>query len=434
MQHSVECTLWLTVLECGGMLRDVGQYSFFNFDALIWTVSDLNRHLRMLIESDYRLQDIWVSGEISNLSRPSSGHTYFTLKDESASLRCVMWRPDVARLTRPARDGEAVEVHGRMSVYEAGGVYQLYADQIRPAGVGMLFQEFLRRKELLEREGLFAPERKRPLPLWPSRIGVVTSPSSAALRDVVNVLRRRFPLVELILVPTPVQGEEAPAKIVAALETMNVVVKPDVILMARGGGSMEDLWAFNDESVVRAIAASAIPIVSGIGHETDIILADFAADVRAPTPSAAAEVATPNKAQLLDHLLEMKLRMEKLFAEQLRGLRWELESLRSALFRLSPRALILNAQQQVDDLIFRLSAAVRHRLALRRASIEGLTQTLRVVSPSAVLARGFALVNREDDGILVRTVRQVEVGDRVRVQVSDGEFGAEIVPHKESEI
>jgi exodeoxyribonuclease VII large subunit len=416
------------------MLRDVSQYSFLHLEPLIWSVSDLNRHMRVLVESDYRLQDIWVSGEISNLSRPASGHMYFTLKDESASLRCVMWRPDVARLTRSLRDGEAVEVHGRISVYEAGGLYQLYADQIRPSGMGMLFQEFLRRKELLEREGLFAPERKRPLPPWPRRIGVVTSPSAAALRDVVNVLRRRFPLVELILVPTPVQGEEAPDKIVEALETMNQVVKPDVILVVRGGGSMEDLWAFNDVSVVRAIAMSEIPVVSGIGHETDIILADFAADVRAPTPSAAAEIATPDREELLDQLLEMKLRMERLFAEQLRGLRWELEDLKSALIHVSPRALLLNAQQQVDDLTFRLSEAVRHQLALRRASIEGITQTLRVVDPSAVLNRGFALVSREDDGSLVRSVLQVEGGDRVRVQVSDGVFGAEVAPSKGKEI
>lgn len=410
------------------MLRDVSQYSFFSFESPIWTVSDLNRHLRVLIESDYRLQDLWVSGEISNLSRPASGHMYFTLKDESASLRCVMWRPEVAKLTRPPRDGEAVEVHGRVGVYEVGGLYQLYADQIRPAGMGALFQEFMRRKELLEQEGLFASERKRPLPKWPERIGVVTSPSAAALRDVIHVLQRRFPLAELILVPTPVQGSEAPARIVEALEKMNQVVKPDVILLVRGGGSMEDLWAFNDEAVVRAIAASKAPIVSGIGHESDIILADFAADVRAPTPSAAAEVATPDRMELTINLQEKRLRLQRLFAEMLRALRRELEDLKLALLRVSPRALISDAQQQIDELIMKMMIAVRHGLALRKASVEGLAQTLRMVDPSAVLARGFSLVTREDDGSLVRSVGQVESGDRVQVQVSDGAFGAEVLP------
>ena len=243
-----------------------------------WSVTDLTRHLRELLVSDDLLTDLWVIGEVSNVSRPSSGHVYFTLKDASASLRCVMWRNTALRQALLPRDGEAVEVHGAIDVYEAGGVYQLYADAIRPAGEGALFQEFLRLKARLEAEGLFDPGRKRPLPGLPQCIGVITSPTGAALRDILNTLRRRYPIAKVILVPTPVQGTEAPPGIVSALQEINRLAHPDVIILARGGGSIEDLWAFNDERVARAIGASAAPVVTGVGHETDFTIADFAAD------------------------------------------------------------------------------------------------------------------------------------------------------------
>jgi exodeoxyribonuclease VII large subunit len=406
------------------MLASVNQFSFFNQEQIIWTVTELNRHIRQVLESDYRLQDLWVSGEISNLSRPSSGHMYFTLKDQSGSLRCVMWRPDVANLFYLPKDGEAIDVHGYISVYEAGGQYQLYADRIRPAGEGALFRQFLKLKEGLEAEGLFGLERKRSLPLRPSRIGIVTSPSAAAFRDVINVLRRRYPMVEVILSPTPVQGAEAPPKIVAALEFLNEHAKPDVILMVRGGGSMEDLWAFNDEAVVRAVAASEVPIVSGIGHETDLILTDFAADVRAPTPSAAAEVATPDRVELLLDLQDVRQHLIRIFSDEVGELRWELSKHQNALLRVSPYSQVLNAKQQVDDLFQRAAYTIRHYIALQRAAITGLAQTLRVVAPTAVLARGYALVRKEEDGSIVRSVMQVESGDTLKVQVSDGEFQA----------
>ncbi len=257
-----------------------------------WTVSNLTRHLRQLLEGDPDLQGIWVEGEISNLSRPASGHIYFTLKDPSAALRCVMWKTEAARLRVSLQDGMAVEVHGSLGIYEVAGQYQLYADILRPVGEGALFQEFLRLKALLEAEGLFDPARKRAIPPSPRRIGIVTSSTGAALRDMLNTLRRRMPLAEVVLAATPVQGEEAPLKLVAALRSLNRVVKPEVILLARGGGSIEDLWAFNDERVVRAIIESEAPVITGVGHETDFTLADFAADLRAPTPTAAAELAT----------------------------------------------------------------------------------------------------------------------------------------------
>jgi len=268
------------------------------FATVQWTVTTLTRYIREALESDAQLQDIWVQGEISNLSRPASGHVYFTLKDNGASLRCVVWKSGVARLGVQLQDGMAATAHGRIGVYDAGGQYQLYADQVRAAGEGALFQEFLRLKSLLETEGLFASERKRPIPPLPRRIGIVTSPSGAALQDVLNTLRRRLPLLEVTLAASPVQGTEAPLLLVRALEALNRQrLKPDVILLVRGGGSIEDLWAFNDERLVRAIAASAAPVICGVGHETDFTLADFAADMRAPTPTAAAEVATPTTAR-----------------------------------------------------------------------------------------------------------------------------------------
>jgi exodeoxyribonuclease VII large subunit len=231
-----------------------------------------------------------VVGEISNLSRPASGHVYFTLKDSSAALKCVMWKTNAARLNFPLRDGMEVEVHGKIGVYEVNGQYQLYADQIRSVGEGALYQEFMRLKAMLEAEGLFAPERKRPI--LNSRKRLESShPTGAALRDMLNTLRRRLPLVQVILVPSPVQGTEAPPALVKAIQSLNLQ-SPDVIIIARGGGSIEDLWAFNDERVVRAVAGSQVPVICGVGHETDFTLCDFAADLRAPTPTAAAELAT----------------------------------------------------------------------------------------------------------------------------------------------
>ena len=277
-----------------------------------WSVTDLTRYLRELLESDELLQDVWVKGEVSNFSRPASGHLYFTLKDSSASLRCVMWRNAVIRQSFTPRDGDAIEVHGSISIYEVGGQYQLYADIFRPAGEGALYQEFLRLKAKLEAEGLFAPERKRPIPPKPKRIGIVTSPTGAALQDMLNTLQRRYPLVEVVLAPTPVQGDEAPARIIAALQNVAEIAHPDVIILARGGGSIEDLWAFNDERVARAIAASPIPVITGVGHETDFTIADFVADLRAPTPTAAAELATPNQADLRLDLSELNDRLNRL--------------------------------------------------------------------------------------------------------------------------
>jgi exodeoxyribonuclease VII large subunit len=392
----------------------------------IWSVSDLTRYIRQTLESDYRLRELWVAGEASNVSRPSSGHLYFTLKDETTSLRCVMWRSDVEAQLRLPREGEALEVFGRISVYEAGGQYQLYTEQIRPAGEGVRHLEFLRLKEKFESEGLFDPARKQPLPERPTLIGVVTSPTGAALQDVLQALRRRYPLVTVLLAPTPVQGDEAPQGIIDALARLERHALADVILLVRGGGSTEDLAAFNDEGVVRAVAATSIPLVSGIGHATDLILTDFAADLRAPTPTAAAELITPDRVILIEELKEHRTRAIKAFAERMATLRQRWTILQARLVHVSPSARILSNRQQLDDQIRRASRALRHHMALARASTESLALALRAFSPDAVLQRGYALVTRMRDGQLIASVRHVDPGEHIRVRLQDGSIEADV--------
>jgi exodeoxyribonuclease VII large subunit len=386
------------------------------------TVAELNSWVRQVLENDPSLQDLWVAGEVSGLSRPASGHCYFTLKDSAASVRCVMWRDAAARAVLP-REGDAVEVHGHVSLYEAGGLYQLYIDLVRPAGQGELYAEFLRLKSKLEAEGLFDPRKKRPLPRWPGRIAVVTSPVGAAWQDVRNVLSRRFPLAELLLAPTTVQGEDAPARIRAALRAAQRA-GPDVILLVRGGGSLEDLWAFNDERVVRAVAGARIPVVTGVGHETDFTLADFAADLRAPTPSAAAEVVSPDRTELLQGIQSLRQRMGGVLEAALRQRKTELRSLAARFRASSPAARLQNIRQQTDEFSRRAETALRGRLSLQRTRLQGLIRVLAGVGPAAVLGRGYALVWRMDGGRLVRSAAAAPAGAPLRIQLADGNLKA----------
>lgn len=392
----------------------------------IWTISDLTRYIRQTLENDYRLQDLWVSGEVSNLSRPSSGHLYFTLKDGETALRCVMWRSQAEAQVRLPREGEALEVYGRISVYEAAGQYQLYAEQLRPAGEGERHLDFLRLKEKLEKEGLFDPARKQPLPERPSTIGLVTSATGAALQDVLQVLRRRNPLVRVLLAPTVVQGEQAPQAIVAALDLHTRHGEAQVILLVRGGGSAEDLAAFNAEPVVRAIASAPIPIISGIGHETDLILADFAADVRAPSPSAAAELATTDRSVLVEELSRSRSDSITLFTDRIGQFRQSLAQLQARLALISPYARVINDRQQLDDRIRRAHNAMDHRLALTRTRVQSLALTLRAYSPDAILQRGYALVTRTKDGKLVSSTRFVKPGELIDLRLQDGSLSAKI--------
>jgi len=390
------------------------------FSTQQWTVSRLTFYIRKLLEENESLQDVWVQGEISNLSRPASGHVYFTLKDSSAALKCVIWKTSAARLGVALQDGMEVEVHGRIGIYEVSGQYQLYADQVRPVGEGALYQEFLRLKSMLEAEGLFAPERKRPIPVFPRKIGIVTSATGAALRDMLNTLRRRLPLVEIILAPSPVQGFEAPPALVNAIQSL-VLQSPDVILLARGGGSMEDLWAFNDERVVRAVAMSEVPVICGVGHETDFTLCDFAADLRAPTPTAAAELAT--QITLLDLSAELQSYRNRLTSSTLSLLtehKTVLSSLISELRYASPQRGIQSERQRVDELARRAHSSLAYRVQLQSTHVNGLQKRLAALSPLAVLARGYAVVTRKDDGSVVSRVAQAS--GTMNVRVSDGEF------------
>jgi exodeoxyribonuclease VII large subunit len=388
-------------------------------------VSDLTRYMRQLLESDEILRDIWVQGEISNLSRPSSGHIYFTLKDETAALRCVIWRSTNFKLKLGLQNGAAVEAHGHISLYERDGTYQLYVDGIRMAGEGWLYQEFMRLKARLEAEGLFDPERKRPIPTRPQRIGIVTSPTGAALQDILNTLRRRYPLVEVIISPAAVQGEDAPLQIIAAINRLNRQVHPDVILLARGGGSLEDLWAFNDERVIRTIVASQAPIICGVGHETDFTLADFAADLRAPTPTGAAVLATPDVADLRVDFLQRIRQLNTTYSDLLGFYRGRLVDVQSRLWRSSPLWLVQNDRQRLDELSERAARALDHTFQLRRAHRQGLNDRLLALNPMAVLQRGFAIV-RLKDGPIVNSIQQVQAGQNIDISLADGKFGARV--------
>lgn len=394
-----------------------------------WRVSALNRYVKELIESDYRLQDIWVEGEVANLSLPKSGHIYFSLKDESATLKAVMWKTHAARLPQLPQAGSRVRAHGRLSVYEAGGDYQLYADRIITAGAGDLYLRFEELKARLAAEGLFAPDRKRPLPALPRTIGVVTSPSGAALRDILNVLRRRWPLARVIVFPTLVQGEAAPPEIVRALQA--AYQSPlDVLLIARGGGSAEDLACFNEEQVVRTVAQSPIPTVSGIGHEIDFTLTDFAADLRAPTPSAAAEQATPNRADLLLQVQAARAMLADLTLSHLADSRSQLAYLTAQLRLYSPQSRIEALRQRIDDLVLRADRGQQQQLSQRRATLTRQASLLSALNPRAILNRGYAIVTHPD-GQVVRHATQTAPGDPVNITLAHGRLHATITHTEE---
>ena len=390
------------------------------FSSVHLTVSQLTFHIRKQLEDDPTLQDVWVDGEISNLSKPASGHIYFTLKDKNASLRCVIWKLDAGRLRVNLQDGMAVEVHGRITVYEPQGQYQLIVNLVQPKGEGRLFQEYMRLKAMLESEGLFAADRKRLIPDRPQTIGIVTSATGAALRDMLNTLRRRQPLARVILAPSPVQGVEAPPALVNALNSLNRQ-NPDVILLARGGGSIEDLWAFNEEQVVRAVAASKAPVICGVGHETDFTLCDFAADLRAPTPTAAAELATQTTLDDLHFQLStISTRLTDLTSNLLAEQKAGLSALAGRLKYTSPERRIQSEYQRLDELSRRAWSAIDHRIQLQASLVDGMSKRLQSLNPMGILARGYAIITRKVDGRVVGKVADAD--SEMKVRVSDGEF------------
>lgn len=397
------------------------------FPLQVYSVSEVTGYIRVLLEENPDLQDIWIQGEVSNASFPSSGHVYFTLKDAGASLRCVIWKWIAQYLHVRPEDGMAVDVHGKFSVYEKGGQYQFYVDSLRLQGEGKLYQEFLRLKRTLEEEGLFDAQRKKTIPAYPKLIGIVTSSTGAALQDILNTLQKRFPLVEVLLSPTSVQGEGAAHNIVRALQTLeNYPEKPDVIILARGGGSLEDLWPFNEEEVVRAVAAAQIPIISGVGHETDFTLVDFVADLRAPTPTGAAVLAVPDSEELKITIQEIKESLIQVFREKIQDQRTELKENRYKLQHLSPERTIQQAIMQNDDFSRRLQMMIRSRMELLHANLDMIKGRFHALDPMAVLQRGYALVF-DPQGKLVDSIAKTNKNEKIGVRLKDGTLAAEVI-------
>ena len=388
----------------------------------VYSVSQVASYLKDVIERDALLQDLWVSGEVANLSRSGSGHSYFSLRDANGTLRCVMFRN--ARGSERLESGAAVIVHGRASIYLARGDLQLIVDIVQPEGVGELQLRLEQLKLKLENEGLFESSRKRTLPEFPRRVGVITSPTGAVWHDIQTVVARRYPLVELLLAPSPVQGEMAAPGIVEAFQAINEAPDVDVIVLARGGGSLEDLWAFNEEAVARAIYASRAPVVSAIGHETDVTIADLVADLRAPTPSAAAEMIVPDGRELVTRILTAQQALTSLTraylstsADQLRGLEARLDRTRPDLDTLRLR---------IDDFLSIAMIHLEHNLQVKTEQSRGVRQRLKSLSPQNTLERGYAIVQKGEDGDVISDASELDAGDAVSVTVSRGIFDAEV--------
>lgn len=398
------------------------------------TVAQVTNHIASIFEEDIILRDVWVAGEVSNMTKASSGHWYFTLKDQDSQLKSVMWRTSASRQQFIPQNGDAIEAHGQVQVYAPRGEYQLYADFIRPVGMGAgdLYQQFERLKAKLQFEGLFDADRKRETPLFPLKIGVVTSPNAAAFQDVLNVLGRRFPLAEVILSPSMVQGAEAPAQIIRALERLNDYADVDVILLCRGGGSIEDLWAFNDEGVARAVVASRIPVVTGVGHETDFTIVDFVSDVRAPTPSAAAELITPDIEAWLQMVDDQSALMTSIMDDRIASANQQLSRLLRDLAYQSPLNKIRAHRQRIDDLNGRATRQQKGTFALLRQRLSGQERALKSADPNAILARGYAIVTRAD-GARVTSTQDVKTGQAIHIQLSDGEIAGRVEDREKNE-
>jgi len=430
------------------------------------TVSELNHQARHLLESSF--MQVWVEGELSGFSRPSSGHWYFSLKDQKCQIRCAMFRGANQRIRTLPREGDQIRIRGKVTLYENRGDFQIIVEHLEPAGLGALQQAFEALKAKLQSEGLFDPARKKPIPATPRHIGVITSPTGAAIHDILTVLKRRCPAIPITLYPTAVQGQAATADIVQAIDRVQRHGLADVLIIGRGGGSLEDLWCFNEEAVARAIAACAIPTVSAVGHEVDVTIADFVADLRAPTPSAAAEKISPDQQdwlrrlaeqqgrlgqsarrllQRLDNQLghlsarlrdprrellekaqrmdELELRLNKVIRGRLDQQKQKTDYLLQRMSAQSPRRTLKTASEQTQQLEERLTLAARHLLRQKDERLQHIAQTLHVVSPLATLGRGYAIV-RDDQGRIVRKAGDLETGDQITARLGRGSVSAQV--------
>lgn len=437
----------------------------------ILSIKELTRYIKMKIDSDALLQDVWVRGEVSNFTRHSSGHLYFTLKDKDSRIKAVMFSAQASRLPFAPKDGTRIIARGNVSVFERDGQYQFYVSSMQPDGIGSLYLAYEQLKQKLESEGLFSPARKRPIPVYPRAVGVITSPTGAAVRDIVITMQRRHPSTPILLAPVSVQGTGAAPSIVQAIRTMNERKEVDVLIVGRGGGSLEELWAFNEEAVARAIAGSAIPIISAVGHETDVTIADFVADMRAATPTAAAELAVPNRMELKQSMGHLGQRLHNGLLTQIRRKRDRLSRLQRSPFLTNPRRQLMTQQTErldrlTSELAFRARAAWQRkgdrfqrldrrlaetnpreavRDAAKRADMARLKllqlmnshrreaahavdvklRRLDALSPLKVMQRGYSLVYNEKKR-LVKSIKDVQLGDLVKVRLSDGELDCQV--------
>jgi len=387
----------------------------------VWTVRELTASLKAILEREFGL--LWVEGEVSTLRQPRSGHIYFTLKDEQAQLRAVLFRRDASRLRFALEQGMQVLVLGEVTVYEAAGEYQIIARRVEPRGLGALQAAFEQLKRRLDAEGLFDPARKRPIPFLPRRIGVVTSPTGAAIRDILRVIEQRFPSVYLLVAPVRVQGEGAAAEIAAAIDLLNGQRPPlDVLIVGRGGGSMEDLWAFNEEVVARAVARSGVPVISAVGHEIDTTICDLVADLRAATPSNAAEQVVQRREELAGRLRRLAGHLQQAMRAGMAERRARLATRAATLARQAPEARLRRLQQRVDELDLRLASALRGRLERAARRLDRAAGRLVALGPLAVLERGYSLTVRSATGQVVTDAEQLAPGERVRTRLASGSF------------
>ncbi len=385
------------------------------------TVSQLTSALKRLIEDNFLLEDVGIRGEISNFTAHTSGHLYFTLKDEAACIKCVMFRSQAQRLRFKPVEGMAVTVRGRISIYEKSGQYQLYVDDLAEAGLGNLYQAFEKLKNKLEQEGLFDPGRKRPLPPLPQKIGLITSPTGAAIQDMIQILRRRRPNLDILVFPAQVQGEEAPLSLIKALQDAGRFTALDLIIIGRGGGSLEELWAFNDERVARSIADFPEPVISAVGHETDFTIADFVADLRAPTPSAAAELAVPEQAILQRSVENCQKRLIQAVKRKFQNERRNLQRITQSRVFLYPGQMLNTRRQELDLFSEKMIRCVKQELRIRRECYLQIIGKLNTLSPLATLERGYSIAQK-GDGRFIKRSDQVDIGEEIKLTLAVGEL------------
>ena len=390
-------------------------------EAKVFSVKEINRLVRELLEQSF--SSFWISGEISNFISASSGHWYFSLKDDEAQVRCTMFKNKNMAADWVPKNGEKIEAKCFIGLYEARGEYQLNIELIRHAGIGLLSEAFNQLKEKLLKEGLFETSRKKLIPQFPKSIGVITSPTGAAIEDILITLKRRSPHIPIFIYPSLVQGKEAPLAIVKAIETANIRMECDVLILARGGGSIEDLWAFNEEIVARAIVASKIPTITGVGHETDTTIADFVSDLRAPTPTGAAELVTSHTVELIKTIQVYKNQLNKVMAGVIRELMQKIDYLEKRL--ISPRQQIQRQKEQIHQYIQRINQSMKNAMIQYRLNIDKLKLNLDHLSPHAVLSRGYSIITNVD-GQIVNNANQLKLDDKIRIQLNHGQADATI--------